>query len=97
MPARGISRAATACKTAYIVKVGDTFATRTAESMVLSRIDSIGDVRLSDMADVEITDNADDSYAKVGQEPRGTAVPLHKVHRRPPQTISYASNAAMRL
>ena len=79
----------------YIVKVGDTFADADAlKSMVLCNIDGIGDVRLSDVADVEITDNADDSYAKVGQN-RAVLLSIYKSSTASTSAVSKASTAAM--
>ena len=52
--------------TDVLVKVGEQFADmEEIENLVLTHIDDIGDIRVSDVAYLEVTDNAQDSYARV--------------------------------
>ncbi|MCR5418399.1 MAG: efflux RND transporter permease subunit [Lachnospiraceae bacterium] len=49
-----------------LVKIGDEFdAVDQVEDMLLTKIDKIGDIRISDVADVVTTDNSEDSYTSL--------------------------------
>ena len=62
----------------YMLKIGENYPDpETLSSMLLTHIDEIGDIRLSDVAELSITDNAGDSYAKVNGE-RGVVLSIFK-------------------
>ena len=50
----------------WLVKVGENYDSKEElQNMVLTKIDGIGTIKLSDVADITIVDNAGDSYAKI--------------------------------
>lgn len=50
----------------WLVKVGDNYEnSEDLKDMVLTKIDGVGTIKLSDVADITIVDNAGDSYAKI--------------------------------
>ena len=50
----------------WLVKVGDIYESQDdLKNMVLTKIDGVGTIKLSDVADITIVDNAGDSYAKI--------------------------------
>lgn len=50
----------------WLVKIGDNYNNeKELQNMVLTKIDGIGTVKLSDVADVIVVDNAGESYAKI--------------------------------
>ena len=79
----------------YLLKVGDAFGSiDELRDMLLCDVDSIGDVRVGDIASVELTDNADDSYAKVGEN-RAVLLAIYKSSTASTSQVSKASAAAM--
>ena len=53
----------------WLVQIGDEYDdVETLESMVLTKIDGVGTIRLSDVADVVTVDNSGDSFSKVNGE-----------------------------
>ena len=54
----------------WLLKVGENYESADQiKSMVLCKIDDIGDIQLEDVADITVIDNAGDSYAKVNGSP----------------------------
>ena len=79
----------------YLLKVGDAFGSiDELRDMLLCDVDGIGDVRVGDIASVELTDNADDSYAKVGEN-RAVLLAIYKSSTASTSQVSKASAAAM--
>lgn len=79
----------------YLLKVGDAFGSiDELRDMLLCDVDGIGDVRVGDIASVELTDNADDSYAKVGEN-RAVLLAIYKSSAASTSQVSKASAAAM--
>ena len=79
----------------YLLKVGDAFGSiDELRDMLLCDVDGIGDVRVGDIASVELTDNADDSYAKVGEN-RAVLLAIYKSSTASTSRVSRASAAAM--
>ncbi len=79
----------------YLLKVGDAFGSvDELRDMLLCSVDGIGDVRVGDIATVELTDNADDSYAKVGEN-RAVLLAIYKSSTASTSSVSKASAAAM--
>ena len=79
----------------YLLKVGDAFdSIDELRDMLLCSVDGIGDVRIGDIATVELTDNADDSYAKVGEN-RAVLLAIYKSSTASTSSVSKASAAAM--
>ena len=53
----------------WLVQIGDEYDdVETLEKMVLTKIDGVGTIRISDVADVVVVDNAGESYSKVNGE-----------------------------
>ena len=79
----------------YLLKVGDAFGSiDELRDMLLCSVDGIGDVRIGDIATVELTDNADDSYARVGEN-RAVLLAIYKSSTASTSRVSRASAAAM--
>ena len=79
----------------YLLKVGDAFGSiDELRDMLLCSVDGIGDVRVGDIATVELTDNADDSYARVGEN-RAVLLAIYKSSTASTSRVSRASAAAM--
>ena len=79
----------------FLVKVGDEYdSIETLENTLLTHVDDIGDIRLSDVADFEVTDNAGDSYAKMNEN-QAVILSISKASTAGTSEVSKTCNEAL--
>lgn len=79
----------------WMLKVGENYdSPEDIENMVLTSIDGIGDITLSDVAEITVIDNAGDAYAKVNGE-QGVLLSVFKNSTAGTSTVSDAIHKAI--
>ena len=77
----------------WLVRVGEEFtSTDDLASLVLTNIDGVGEVKLSDVADVTLIDNADDTYMRLN-DGRGVLLSVFKTSTASTSDVSKACAA----
>ncbi len=79
----------------YLLKVGEPYESvdELAGTLLVS-MEGLGDVYLRDVATIEVTDNADDAYAKMGQN-QAVLLAIYKGSTASTSDVSRAANKAM--